>query len=534
MSTRWYCDLSGVVYGPMTGHDLKRMAERGKLGPKDHVRKGEGGKWAPAVAVRGLVFPSPPVAVPRRPVEGMAPVPRATRRLGAGLVSGALALVAVFGVSLWLSGAWGDRAEANTRGQGKTPSGPLANRPESSPLRPEVAPARTWVAPDSQSGVEKSPFRPEVTPASPVVSGQRHLPETPPRSTPEEPEFPVGEVACFAGHTDVVLKVAFARDGLSILSGSKDNTARVWGARNRQAVGGFQGYEPSWADGLDFRWLRQLKCVGFSPDGSLAVFGGDDETVRICEVKQGRELRRITSGLGFVTAVAFSPDGRTLLTGHETLLPHFGDNGRIVGATSLGGRDDTLRLWDAFSGQEIRRFKFESDVRGRDREIRRAVFSPDGRYVLSSHLEGKLRLWDVTRDSCLRVFDASPALVLGLALSPDCSQILIGDADGGVRLLDQATGREIRSFEGHQGRVFGVAFSLDGSRILTGGAGQVKDGEIVKSDCTVRLWDVASGQQLHRFDGHTDGVYSVAFSPGGRCAVSGSADGTVRLWGLPR
>jgi GYF domain 2 len=56
MSTEWYCRVAGTVHGPMTGHDLNRMAETGKLAATDEVRKGEHGKWVPAASVRGLNF----------------------------------------------------------------------------------------------------------------------------------------------------------------------------------------------------------------------------------------------------------------------------------------------------------------------------------------------------------------------------------------------------------------------------------------------------------------------------------------------
>jgi len=70
--------------------------------------------------------------------------------------------------------------------------------------------------------------------------------------------------------------------------------------------------------------------------------------------------------------------------------------------------------------------------------------------------------------------------------------------------------------------VLALALSPDGRRLLTG-----------HQDRMVRLWDVATGKELQRFEGHTGAVQCVAFSTDGGRAVSGGSDNTVRVWGLP-
>ena len=102
---------------------------------------------------------------------------------------------------------------------------------------------------------------------------------------------------------------------------------------------------------------------------------------------------------------------------------------------------------------------------------------------------------------------------------PDGTTLASGGADETVRLWDVASGQEKTTLQGHIGSVESVSFSPDGTTLASGGA-----------DETVRLWDVASGQEKTTLQGHIGSVFSVSFSPDGTTLASGGADETVRLW----
>jgi WD40 repeat protein len=227
-----------------------------------------------------------------------------------------------------------------------------------------------------------------------------------------------------------------------------------------------------------------------------------------------------------VTCVAFSPDGRFILS---------------------GSWDRSIRLWDATTGAPVRRFEARfSRVRLPVAELLAAApagplpllpvlhqkpqemdkvtslaFSADGRRAVSGGYDNLVRLWDVGTGAELRWFEGHTEAISGVAFSPDGRQVLSAGWDNTLRLWDVDTGQEVRRFEGHTRAVTSVAFSPDGRRVLAGGW-----------DHAVYLWDAQTGRSLHRLTGHKDMVNSVAFAPDGHHAVSGSSDNTLRLWDL--
>jgi len=105
-----------------------------------------------------------------------------------------------------------------------------------------------------------------------------------------------------------------------------------------------------------------------------------------------------------------------------------------------------------------------------------------------------------------------------VAWSPDGGLLASAEEDT-VRLWEVATGTEIRRLQGHEHSIWSVAFSPDGKSLASG-----------SYDKTVRLWDIATGTEIRRFHGHEHSIWSVAFSPDGESLASGSYDRTIRLW----
>lgn len=309
------------------------------------------------------------------------------------------------------------------------------------------------------------------------------------------------ETRPYRGHTGSVISIAASPDGRYALSGDDKGGLHLWDLLTGQLRFRLPGHKDA------------VLAVAFSPDGrhALSTGGFVDQSIRLWDVDAGREIGRLVGHNGGVTAALFSPDGRQVLS---------------------GGEDNTVRLWEVQCGFELVRLV------GHTKAVLAVGFAPDGRRALSAANDMTLRIWDLEGDREVRRawMDAVyENLVFDCAFSNDGLFSLSTDPEG-VQLWDLAAGTKLRTLSGHTGNIFCVAFSPDGRRALSCSGTDYYDDklrqELGGTDNTVRLWDVETGQELARLEGHQRNVNCVAFLPDGR-AVSGSSDATVRLWSLP-
>jgi WD40 repeat protein/tRNA A-37 threonylcarbamoyl transferase component Bud32 len=289
----------------------------------------------------------------------------------------------------------------------------------------------------------------------------------------------------FEGHGAPVRSVSFSRDGALIVSGSHDNTVRVWDSPSGRTVRTFRGHDS---------WVRS--CA-FSPDGRTVVSASHDHRATLWNITNYEEVRvlqgKILDGHNdAVLSASFNHDGNTIVT---------------------ASRDRSAKTWDFVTGRELKSFE-----EGHAFLASNAVFFPGGRRVLTSAVDNTTRFWDVTSGTQTARLDHT-GRAAALAVSADGTRILTGGDDKTAKLWDAENGRLIKALAGHKREVTALAFSADGCWLFTG-------------DSAGRgiLWNAHTLEETHHLRSHNDKITAAAFLPDSSRLLTASNDKTVAQW----
>jgi hypothetical protein len=227
-----------------------------------------------------------------------------------------------------------------------------------------------------------------------------------------------------------VLSAALSPDGLRIISGSVDQTARIWDAASGSQLNLLPGHR-SW-----------IAAVAFSADGRRILTGGGlgDGTAKVWDAAGATNLVTVTGPGNAVTAVGFAPDGESFLTGSD---------------------DSTATVWN-MKGRAV------LTLRGHGGPIRAACFSPSGQWIITGSSDATAIIWDARTGARLRTFKGHTADVSSVAFSSDQRRIVTGSEDKTAKLWAAESGEELLTLNGYAGAVTAVAFSPDGKSIATG------------------------------------------------------------------
>jgi RNA polymerase sigma factor (sigma-70 family) len=261
---------------------------------------------------------------------------------------------------------------------------------------------------------------------------------------------------------------------------------------------------PPWAlarmGTIRFRHGGAVSGLAFSPDGRTIGSGSFDRTVRLWEAATGKELRRFQMFQGFAEEVAFAPDGKKLFA-------------RPPGRKAY--------IWELGSG------KLTGLLGRQNEEMTCFAPAPDGKTVATGHRDFNrrnhvIRFWDVASGKELRQIDGHEKAIMNMAFSPDGKLLASVSLDQTLRLWRPDTGKEVRKIGLTDALPkygpLALAFSPDGTILALG------------TPKAIRLWDPATAKEQGKLPGHESAVWSLVFAAGGKTLYSSGQDGRIRRW----
>ena len=288
------------------------------------------------------------------------------------------------------------------------------------------------------------------------------------------------------GATHKVNWLAFFSDAV-LASGNLNEAVRIW------SLNTFEHTEIPLSGKIEY-----LQASAFSPTTRMLASATRDGGVQMWDL-QTQQLTVVPTSNNRTLSLAFSPDGLHL---------------------ACAGVDGIIRFYDVKTQRHIANITGHSGHRKSS-----LAFSQDG-----TMLAGAGQLWDLKTGlphHSLIPNSAGPSYYAYDTLSPDWKKIVSTSYEN-ILLSQALTGATIIMLTGHFNDVGCVAFSPDGRTLASGSSGN--SGSTSRKDFTIRLWNVQTGEHKSVLNGHTSGIYCIAFSPDGQTLVSGGSDDTIRLW----
>lgn len=377
-------------------------------------------------------------------------------------------------------------------------------------------------------------------------------------------------------HSGQIMYVAYSADGKQLITGCQDGSLRVWEADSGKEIRRFGKVVPG-QPGFDAQErLRRvavynmMSAMSLSPDGQVLAAGGQDGSVTLWDVANGKEIRSWkTNPPQGIHATLFAPDGKSLIVkaynqviyqyavedgkelrkitnvfnpqagqkeqlfygGNPSTSIALADQGKVLVAAAMLYENNqvtaVLKRWELETGKELPALKGPQMV-----GFQSVAMTPDQKVAAFAVNDGSIRLWDMAAGKELRQFGnpQQGGYPQAMNFAPDGKRLATRGSDQYLRIWDVESGKELHVLGGIAGQnqpgfstigysPSNLAFTADGKTLAGGTGGN-----------TIRQWDVTTGKDVALPPGHSGGVATLAAAPEGKTVVTRGWDNTVRIW----
>ena len=330
------------------------------------------------------------------------------------------------------------------------------------------------------------------------------------------------KIKTLLGHGDSVLSVDITPDGKTAITGSNDNTAKIWDLQTGKTIKTLQNHQ------------GPINSVAITPNAKTAITGSNDNTAKIWDLQTGKTIKTLKDHQRSIYSVNITPDAKMAITGSykevclwdvgtgELLKKLFGHVNNVVGvALSADGsiaitvsEDRTICLWDVETGDSL---KPKERHQGAVYDL---VVENNGKTAITGSSDNTAKIWDLQTGKTIKTLEGHRGSINSIIITPNAKTAITGSNDNTAKIWDLQTGKTIKTLEGHRGSVYSVAITPNAKTGITG-----------NSDTSLQFWDLSNGKELQILKGHDNWVGSLAVTPDGKYLLAGSYR-VIYLWDL--